>query len=342
MPNIDYKQINSELFQVLSPRSQDVLRRRFGLSGLRRETLDSIGRDLSVTRERVRQIEEASMAKLRDVQTPQVKELRRVFCRYLDEHGGLRREDRALEDLSEREEDRPHVLFFLILEPDFFATRADDVVYPFWTTEQEKIDLAHKIVEQLVAEIDRRHHALAEEEILKFCPAEERLVRSCLEVARRIEKGIDGGYGLSDWPEVCPQRLKDKAYLVLKETGEPLHFTRVTDKINEFNERWRQSGCRNTRRALSQTVHNELIRDSRFVLVGRGLYALREWGYESGTVKDLIVKILKENGRPLSRDEIVDQVLKQRFVERTTVLLNLSRRDCFQRREDRTYWLVED
>lgn len=342
MPDLDYRQIQSELFQAIPSRSQDVLRRRFGLNDSDKETLDAIGRDLAVTRERVRQIEEASMAKLRDVQIPSVQNLRRDFRIYLDEYGGLRREDRVLSDLSRQKGDRAYVLFFLVLEPDFFSARTDEWVHPFWATEAKKIDLAHDIVEKLVAEIERRHHTLPEEDILKICPVEKRLVRSCLEVARRIEQGLDGGYGLTDWPEVCPQRLKDKAYLVLKESGQPLHFTRVTEMINEFNSRWQKDDSHSPRQALAQTVHNELIRDSRFVLVGRGLYALKEWGYEPGTVKDLIVKILKEKGHPLTRDQIVEEVLRQRFVEKTTVLLNLGRRDYFKRQEDKTYWLAED
>ena len=32
----------------------------------------------------------------------------------------------------------------------------------------------------------------------------------------------------------------------------------------------------------TQAVHNELIRYDQFVLVGRGLYALKEWGYKEG------------------------------------------------------------
>ncbi len=342
MPSIDYRQIQAELFEFISPRSQDVLARRFGLGRPHRDTLDAIGRDLLITRERVRQIEEASLSKLRSVQTPRVKDLRRAFCSYLEEYGGLRREDMILDNLSSDQKERPYVLFFLALAPDFFSTKADELVYPFWATDEKKIKLAHEVIESLVSEIESRHRPLLEDEIYDICPLEKALVKSCLEIARKIEQGIDGSYGLADWPEVCPQRLKDKAYLVLKETAQPLHFTRVAEIINEFNARWQQSGCRNTRQALSQTVHNELIRDPRFVLVGRGLYALKEWGYESGTVKDLIIRILKESNRPMTRDEIVDQVLKQRMVEKTTVLFNLGRKDHFRQNPNKTYSLVKD
>jgi hypothetical protein len=337
----DYHQIQADLFQTLSPRSRDILRRRFGLNNAKKETLDSIGRDLSVTRERIRQIEEVSLAKLRDVQTEAIKALRRDIKKYLDEHGGLRREDYILNDLERTEEDRPYLIFFLVLEPDFFSMHADEIVYPFWTNEKDKVDLARNIVKNLISEIEKRHQVLEEKEIFNIFSEEEKLLKSCLEVSKRIEQDIRGSYGLIDWPEVYPQRLRDKAYLVLQETGQPQHFVRVAELINEFNEQWQKNGHHNVRRALAQTVHNELIRDPRFVLVGRGLYALREWGYEEGTVKDLIIKILKESGHPLTRDDIIEKVLKQRFVEKTTVLLNLSRRDYFEREKDQTYRLVE-
>jgi len=342
MSNLDYLKIQTDLFQSISPRSQDILERRFGLNNKNKETLDSIGQDLSITRERVRQIEEASLAKLRDLQTPQVEELRRSFGSYLNKYGGLRREDCILEELSVKENDQPYIFFFLVLEPDFFSTKPDEFVYPFWTIQKEKIDLAHQIIEQLVSEIKQRQRSLSEKEILKIYPRESNMIKSCLEVARNIEQGIDGDYGLADWPEVCPQRLKDKAYLVLRETGQPLHFTKVAELINEFNSRWQYNKYQSVRKALAQTVHNELIRDPRFVLVGRGLYALKEWGYEPGTVKDLIVKILREEGKPMTRDEIIEKVLKQRFVEKTTILLNLGRKDYFKRQEDKTYRLIRN
>jgi len=342
MPNLDYVKIKTDLFQSISPRSQNILERRFGLNNKNKETLDSIGRDLSITRERVRQIEEASLAKLRDLQTPQVKKLRRSFGSYLNKYGGLRREDCILEELSTKESDQPYIFFFLVLEPDFFSTKPDEFVYPFWTTQQEKIDLVHQIIKRLVAEISQRQRSLSEKEILKIYPEELNMIKSCLEVARNIEQGIDGNYGLTDWPEVCPRRLKDKAYLVLRETGQPLHFTKVAELVNEFNSCWQHNKYQSVRKALAQTVHNELIRDPRFVLVGRGLYALKEWGYEPGTVKDLIVRILEGEGRSMTREEIIEKVLEQRFVEKTTILLNLSRKDCFERQEDKTYKLIRN
>jgi RNA polymerase primary sigma factor len=53
------------LMGALTPREQQVLRMRFGMGGAREHTLEEVGRALSLTRERIRQIERAALDKLR-------------------------------------------------------------------------------------------------------------------------------------------------------------------------------------------------------------------------------------------------------------------------------------
>jgi DNA-directed RNA polymerase delta subunit len=110
--------------------------------------------------------------------------------------------------------------------------------------------------------------------------------------------------------------VKDRAYLLLKRQGEPKHFTAIADLINKAFV---------NKPAYLQTVHNELIKDPRFVLVGRGLYALTDWGYEPGTVEDVIYRALMKNKRPMTRKEVVDAVLAKRQVRPNTIILNLHR-----------------
>jgi RNA polymerase primary sigma factor len=54
------------LLQTLTPREAHIIRRRFGIGELEDATLEEIGHDFSVTRERIRQIEERALAKLRE------------------------------------------------------------------------------------------------------------------------------------------------------------------------------------------------------------------------------------------------------------------------------------
>jgi DNA-directed RNA polymerase sigma subunit (sigma70/sigma32) len=50
---------------MLSDREQRVITSRYGLDGEEEQTLEAIGRELSLTRERVRQIENEALGKLR-------------------------------------------------------------------------------------------------------------------------------------------------------------------------------------------------------------------------------------------------------------------------------------
>src|SRR3989344_4735689 len=66
--------------------------------------------------------------------------------------------------------------------------------------------------------------------------------------------------------------------LVIRKHGSPIHFRDVAKQIMVMFKK----------KAHVATTHNELIKDPRFVLVGRGLYALAEWGYAPGIVRDVI------------------------------------------------------
>jgi len=138
--------------------------------------------------------------------------------------------------------------------------------------------------------------------------------------------------GLRDWPEICPMTVRDKIYLVLKKYGKPLHFEDIAHHINKVGF--------DRQPALAPTVHNELIKDDRFVLVGRGLYGLREFGYEPGTAREVIAKVLKSEG-PLTPPQLVAQVNKQRFFKPNTVLINLQNRAFFERTPDGKYRVRE-
>lgn len=58
----------TSLLQTLTPREAHIIRRRFGIGHLEDATLEEIGQEYSVTRERIRQIEERALAKLREPQ----------------------------------------------------------------------------------------------------------------------------------------------------------------------------------------------------------------------------------------------------------------------------------
>src|SRR5690606_7947390 len=143
---------------------------------------------------------------------------------------------------------------------------------------------------------------------------------------------LRGLWGLTKWPLVNPKNIRDKIYVILKDNEKPMHFSAIAKAIK--NSKFKR------RDVTTQAIHNELIKDSRFVLIGRGIYALKEWGYKKGTVADVITDVLKKSCKPLHRDEIVKRVLKSRRVKETTILLNLQGKPQFKRVAKATYDLA--
>jgi hypothetical protein len=150
-----------------------------------------------------------------------------------------------------------------------------------------------------------------------------------LVISKRIGKNPLGEWGRIESPHVRIKNTRDFAYLTLKRHGNPMHFTEVAQGVEKLF----------SRRAHPATTHNELIKDSRFVLVGRGLYALREWGYEPGVVRDVIRGILARDGA-LSREEIVERVKRERYVKDATIAVNLQN-TMFARMPDGKYMLAK-
>jgi hypothetical protein len=332
-------QFTNSLLTNLPSRQREVLERRFGLKRPERETLERIGKDYGLTRERVRQIQEQGLAKLR-----QFAGQNNFFLNYIKNHieewGGLRREDRLLFHFGENKFQN-HVFFILHIHQLLERKNEDDNFYVVWLTDSNFLNLAEKIVDFVAGYFQEIRAPLKFEDIYSITKEtfdsnlQERPLESYLDATKKIEKNPLGYFGLSFWPEITPRSVRDKALLALKYAQKPLHFQEITDLINEIFK-----NSFGDRKALSQTVHNELIKDERFVLVGRGLYALKEWGYWEGTVKEILIKILKESKKPLSKEEIFERLAKQRFVKKTTVLLNLANREVFARDEKGNYFLV--
>ena len=317
--NFNYSKICADLISDLKEREKEVISRRFGLNGKTRETLESIGQDFGITRERVRQIQMVAMEKIKP-KLSQYQKVFQYFREYFKKFGNLRKEETALFELG-GENWKDEVYFLLSLQKPFQRLGENNDFYSFWLIDKDSLKPAKETINFLFQKLQKLGKPLAKKELSSFLPLEEtvwdkRFISSILEISKKIQKNPEGLYGLKDWPEINPRGIKDKAYLVFKKIGKPLHFTDIAKLIEGSH---------------LPTVHNELIKDSRFVLVGRGIYALSEWGYTPGEVKEVIFKILNESQKPLKKEEILEKVLSQRLVKENTILLNLSNKKYFSR-----------
>ncbi len=333
----NYKQLYTKFTKGLSEKTKEIFDRRFGVKTGEPETLESIGKSFGITRERVRQIEEAGFTVIRKHNQEALDAVFAEFETYFATHGGFKKEETVLADLGGKAQ-RAFVLFLLTLGGDRFSrvTEKKDYHY-FWAAMSD----AQNQVKATLASLSDKMQEIGKpipskdfyELVAKPVGLSEPATTSYLEVSKQIQPNKEGHLGLAEWPEIKPRGVKDKAFLVFKKHGKPLHFTDVAKMIDslEYNAP--------NKKTYAQTVHNELIKDARFVLVGRGTYALAEWGFVPGTIKDIIAKVLSDHKEPLHKDDLVEKVLAQRLVAKNTVLMNLNNRKHFEKDTEGKYFL---
>ena len=332
----------SLLKRLSSRRMRDVLEKRYGLKGGKKKTLEAIGKEYKITRERVRQIETDALRQLgkpehyRDAE-PLIKSLESHF----QEHGAVLAEHHFLNMLP-ADRQASHIGFLLHMGKPFTLLAETENSHKRWAINKASADAVEKVLEKTQNVLAEKGTPVSEPELFAMLgenaqvtigstPAAH-VLEAYLHTSKAIKKNTYGEYGLATWPTISPRGVKDKAYLVLFRGGKPMHFRDVAEAINKAQ--WSK------RKAHPQTVHNELIKDKRFVLVGRGLYALKEWGYEPGTVRDILVSVFKKAQKPLTKDEAVRLVLERRFVKPPTILLNLQDKALFRRMDGDKYTLV--
>ena len=320
-------------------REREIISRRFGLNG-RKETLEQIGEMLSITRERVRQLEKAILIRLQisaeEGQIPELMAAEKLLVRNLSEMGRVA----ILADLADKIYGRKTTasertgLYFLatfsknltiIEENDRYNPAIGIAEYGDSRKIRERVDEIVKIIkenkqpmtiEELDAKLDYEHP-----DYIKATASVSKLIAT-----------LNNLYGLTKWPSVNPKNIRDKIFVILESEKQPMHFSEIAKRIKESNFK--------RKNVTVQAIHNELIKDPRFILIGRGIYALSSWGYKKGTIADIITSILTKSEEPLTREEIVKRVLKVRKVKETTILLNLQNKKLYKKVDKNLYTLA--
>jgi hypothetical protein len=328
------------LLVAVPERSRDVLTRRFGLgTSTKRETLESIGERSGITRERVRQIEAAGLETLRG--SKRFKEEQAAFeeiARHIETLGGIVSEDELLAALAKDEKGRNRFRFLLVAGASFIRERETDDFLARWHIDAKTAKTIHEALnslyrsledDEVIAESEMLDRFLEELKGVNEAYRREEVLTRWLSLSKKIAKNPLGEWGRASAPGVRTKGIRDYAYLAIKRKGSPMHFSEVASTISSVF----------AKKAHVATTHNELIKDPRFVLVGRGLYALTEWGYTPGVVRDVIREVLEEEG-PMKKDQIIDRVKKARFVKDNTIVVNLNDPRYFKRMGDGRYAAV--
>lgn len=330
----------TKVLGLIPEKSREVLARRFGIGYEKPETLESIGRRYGITRERVRQIQEFGLSKLVAGQAQEI--MSPVFAgveAWMKGKGGVVGGKDLFEGLA-RTSEKPHLAFALRLMPTILLREETEDLAARYGATTELIDGADACLLRVHEELTKRKSPLPFAELLLLTKAVAGKFGGdsldyLLTLSKRIGQGPFGEYGLLEWPQIFPKGVRDKAFLVFEKEKKPLHFKELTKLIDVYF-----GGKKLAFRANPQTVHNELIKDPRFVLIGRGLYGLADWGYNPGTVKDVLLQILREGGHPMNKEEILTLISERRFVRPNTVLLNLQNKNYFKRVEGGKYYVA--
>lgn len=328
----------SKLLEGLEERSRDIIVRRFGLQGKSKETLEEIGQSHRITRERVRQIESDTLTDLKKPEKLKiVQPLEEILVSTLKNQGDITERSALLSSVQNKlsSDIHPNILEFVLeISPKFTKFNETKEFKQAWATSTSGFVRAKKIIRNFIDYLVQRNKPLPTKQVLNIVQENTEVSRdavlSYINLSKSIKKNPFSEWGLSQWGAISPQGVKDKAYVVLSKKKKPLHFREITETINQIGF--------DSRQATSRTVHNALIKDPRFVLVGRGIYGLTEAGYKSGTVADIVANVLGKG--PLEKEEIVHEVLKQRLVRKNTILLALQDTSKFKKVGEK-YYLIQ-
>jgi hypothetical protein len=320
-------------------REREIIARRFGLYD-RKETLEQIGELLGITRERVRQLEKAVVSRLKtqaeNGQLPHITEVQQAFVAKLQVMGNAGRIAELAKQVTKDNSrlDQARVSFLAQLCPKLAVIEDNDHYHHavgLVELHDEKAMKDH--ISKLIDAVKKVGEPTSIEKVAETAGHPDHKHASALASISKHLATLNNRWGLIKWPMVNPKNIRDKIYVILHENGKHMHFNEIAEAIKDSSFKRKD--------VTTQAIHNELIKDKRFVLIGRGIYALKEWGYEKGTVADIITEVLKKANEPLHRDEIVKRVLKSRYVKETTILLNLQGKQQFKRVAKATYALAE-
>ncbi len=331
------KQVTKRITSHLHDRASDVIMNRFGLTADgEKKTLEEIGKKYGITRERVRQVEDSALNLIK--KSSAYKAEQAVFDELralIQSLGAVVAEHELLPHISKDKTTQNHIHFYLTLGDVFKKHREDEHFHTRWSVDDVLATKVHDSLKKLYSSLSDEDLVPESEMIKKFLGqmkdiaqeyCNDEVARRWLAMSKTIGKNPLGEWGKASSPNIRTRGVKDYAYLVMRKHGSPMHFREVADAISKtFGKKTHYATC-----------HNELIKDSRFVLVGRGMYALSEWGYKKGIAREVIRDILKKEG-PLSKEDVINHVMKERYFKKNTILVNLVNPKFFKKNKTGLY-----
>ena len=324
----------SSILNSLSEKEKNVLVNRVWLDG-QRLTLQAIWNSFSpsITRERVRQIEDSGIKKLwRIIQNTDLVTIQDKAREFMSLNGWLiwkrKLVNELIKDLQLDSKINSYIIETIVqADEEIIKSKPKLGTETYFHSPEINKVLVSKIHKEALKILKKKKDVMPQISLYEQIKnnlietTNITLINSVLDVFDDIVTGEQNLIGLEKWKILNPKTLKDKAVYIMKKEKVPMHFVDISNKITEYLGE----------KVKVNTIHNELIRNEEFVLIGRGLYALKEWGFKSGTVIDVISDIIKKKWEPMSTEDIIKSVLKVREVKKTTIYMNLQNRNVIKR-----------
>ena len=331
------------------PKERLVLMKKFGLGWQKGVPLQRIGQEYNLTRERIRQIETQALMRFRrlvvwnEAYMSVLSEAKAI----LDAHGGILWEDSLIAKIINRnicKFTKEELKVILISDFDVTYLKRNKLLYKAFYIEPLFEDLLTKMALYVNNYFEKTKKS---EDMYEFiAKVKEDFVKDYKDIPYlkndlfyvnffsiiRNVSVFDWKIGFDDFADVNPNTMKLKLYYVMKRLNKPVHYQELPAKIMDY---FPNKSCK------INTIHNELVKNNDlFVNLGLGRYGLKEWWYEGGVVKDILVRIFEKNGRPMAVKELCKEVLKEKMVSPNTVMLNLQKyKDTFERVDKWVYQL---
>lgn len=333
--------IIQESLSNLKEKEQKVLELYFGLKAEKKFTLDAIGKKYGITRERVRQIRNTALNKITKNPGKNLIRFWQNIKEFLKNYNGFANQKELIKKFVKDEDliKIHQLLLILNVHPELVKIKETRERPIIWLTKGTKPNFVYSAQKQLYQILKKNGQPQNHKKLWDLlkrtafgkkhkAKISKNFVLSALTASKKFVSR-DGLFGLKNWPHLNPRNTRDKIHFIFKKTGQPLHFRKLTEHIHQEDFEGKKPAA--------ATVHNELIADERFVLIGRGIYALREWGYHGGTVCEAIKEILSNHQNGLHQEKLIQKILNIKQVSKNTILMNLQTNDCFVRIREK-FW----
>ena len=328
--------IFSTILNSLSDKEKNVIERRVWLFS-QKETLQSIWNSFfpNITRERVRQIEDSWIKKIwRIIKASLLANIQETAKNFIEIHWWIISKEKLnnilIKELNLEKNINASILEIIVQSTDWIIKSKQrfgcKIYFILDKINKKNIDFVHnEALKILKKKKDVLVKTVLYEIIISNIQQKAKVsiifIDSVLELFEDLVFWEENLIGLEKWKILNPKTLKDKSIYVMKKIKIPMHFVDISNKITELLGD----------SIKVNTIHNELIRNNEFVLIGRWIYALKEWGFVPWTVLDVIVWVLSKKWEPMTTENIIKSVLKTRKVRETTIYMNLQNKKVIKR-----------